>query len=295
MEAYLTSKSRLFREHLASPAQAVVNLDDPAAGAIIAAARESGAEILRCTRDPRAEAEIKLLEANVRMSGTRARAEIRGQAIDLEVPLLGDFNLENLLVACGIASALAIDPQTIAAGVAACPQVPGRMETVGEGREGDPTVIVDYAHTPDAVEKLLGALRPLCEGRLITVFGCGGDRDRSKRPLMAQSVARHSDLALATSDNPRTEDPQSILEDVEKGLGALEACDPADLGQRSGCYAVVEDRRKAIEQAMAIARPGDTVVLAGKGHEDYQIVGREKLPFDDRVEARKALARRSSV
>ena len=295
MDAYLASKSRLFGEHLASPAQAVVNLDDPAAGAIITAARASGAEILRCTRNPEAEAEIKLLEASVRMSGTRARAELRGQAIDLEVPLLGDFNLENLLVACGIATALDIDPGTIAVGVSACPQVPGRMETVGEGRESDPTVIVDYAHTPDAVEKLLAALRPLSEGRLITVFGCGGDRDRSKRPLMAESVARHSDLALATSDNPRTEDPGSILEDVEKGLGSLEACDPSELGQRSGCYAVLEDRRQAIQQAMAIAGPKDTVVLAGKGHEDYQIVGREKLPFDDRDEARKALAQRSAV
>ena len=112
---------------------------------------------------------------------------------------------------------------------------------------------------------------------------------------MAESVARHSDLALATSDNPRTEDPLRILEDVERGLASMQACDPAELGQAGGCYAVLEDRRQAIVQAMAIARPEDTVVLAGKGHEDYQIVGRKKLPFDDRDEARKALAQRSAV
>jgi len=293
MDAYLASKSLLFREHLKATGKAVVNLDDPAAETILKAARETGAGIFRCTRNPEATAEIKLLESEIRLSGTRARVELAGQAVDLELPLLGDFNLENLLVACGIATALEIEPRVIAAGVAACPQVPGRMEVVDDDSKTNPTAIVDYAHTPDAIEKLLHAVRPLCEGRIITVFGCGGDRDRGKRPRMAEAVARGSDLALATSDNPRTEDPGQILEDVERGLAALERKDPADLESEGHGYAVIEDRRSAIERAMRIARPEDTVVIAGKGHEDYQIVGHEKLPFDDRNEARKALDLRS--
>jgi UDP-N-acetylmuramoyl-L-alanyl-D-glutamate--2,6-diaminopimelate ligase len=151
-------------------------------------------------------------------------------------------------------------------------------------------VIVDYAHTPDAVEKLLAAVRPLARGRLITLFGCGGDRDRAKRPLMAEAVARYSDRVVATSDNPRTEDPLQILHDVEVGLAGLERVEPDQLDSRDGCYAVAAERRMAIRCAIEIARPEDTVVLAGKGHEDYQIIGTEKLPFDDREEAARALA-----
>jgi len=293
MDAYLASKCLLFGEHLAEHATAVVNLDDPAANAIMATARKSGAEILRCSRKTQTDAEIKLLDAEVRLSGSRARVDLNGQVIDLDLPLLGDFNLENLLVSCGIALAFGVAPDAVASGVAACTQVPGRMELVSDGAETSPTVIVDYAHTPDAIEKLLQAVRPLCEGRLITVFGCGGDRDRGKRPLMADAVAHNSDLTLATSDNPRTEDPGQILRDVEVGLASLELTDAADLGDRNGCYTIIEDRRSAIERAMKIARREDTVIVAGKGHEDYQIVGREKLPFDDRNEVRKALALRS--
>ena len=291
MDAYLASKALLFREHLADGARAVVNLDDPASDAIIAAARASGADILGCSRRPDTPAAIKLLGADIRLSGTHARIDLNGEIVEIVLPLLGDFNLENLLVACGIGVALEIDPKTVAEGVAACPQVPGRMEVVEDPGSGHPTVIVDYAHTPDAVDKLLQAVRPLCDGRLITVFGCGGDRDRGKRPLMAEAVARNSDLAVATSDNPRTEDPGRILEDVAVGLASLEAQAPEELGGRDGCYAIIQDRRGAIERALAVAGARDTVVLAGKGHEDYQIIGREKLPFDDRDEARKALAR----
>jgi UDP-N-acetylmuramoyl-L-alanyl-D-glutamate--2,6-diaminopimelate ligase len=166
------------------------------------------------------------------------------------------------------------------------------VEVVGADLEGAPTVIVDYAHTPDAVDKLLRAVRPLVEGRLITLFGCGGDRDRSKRPLMAEAVARSSDRVLATSDNPRTEDPEAILRDVETGLQNLRRVEPEELDASQGAYAAVVDRRQAIGHAIAIARPQDTVVLAGKGHEDYQILGHEKFPFDDRIEAVRALRER---
>jgi UDP-N-acetylmuramoyl-L-alanyl-D-glutamate--2,6-diaminopimelate ligase len=170
------------------------------------------------------------------------------------------------------------------------------MERVQGPGANEPTVLVDYAHTPDAVEKLLRAVRPLCHGRLIAVFGCGGDRDRAKRPLMANAVAEHADRAIATSDNPRTEDPVAILGDVEAGLSKLTRVEPRDLLQQDSeqpLYSVLVDRRAAIECAIAGAQPEDTVVLAGKGHEDYQIIGREKLPFDDRREARRALVSRA--
>jgi UDP-N-acetylmuramoyl-L-alanyl-D-glutamate--2,6-diaminopimelate ligase len=197
-----------------------------------------------------------------------------------------------MVVATGIAVALGVEPGAIARGLAACPQVPGRMERVGADLAGAPTVIVDYAHTPDAVEKCLRAVRPLARGRLVALFGCGGDRDRSKRPLMAEAVARHADRVIVTSDNPRSEDPQRILADVERGLGALRRVAPGELDGAECAYTTLVDRRTAIGLAIGIARPEDTVVLAGKGHEDYQIVGRERLPFDDRVEARRALLHR---
>ena len=166
--------------------------------------------------------------------------------------------------------------------------VPGRLEQVDHTR-GDFAVLVDYAHTPDALERAIGVLRPLCRGRLITVFGCGGDRDRTKRPLMGRAVARGADLAVVSSDNPRTEDPLAIVEAILVGvrserLERLERLEGAERG-----YYVEPDRRRAIESAVAAARPGDIVLLAGKGHEDYQILGRTKIHFDDREVAAKAL------
>jgi UDP-N-acetylmuramoyl-L-alanyl-D-glutamate--2,6-diaminopimelate ligase len=202
---------------------------------------------------------------------------------------VGDFNVDNLLVAAGVAAAAGASPEAIAAGAAACPQVPGRVERIRADGADEPTVLVDYAHTPDAVEKVLRTLRPLTAGRLITVFGCGGDRDRGKRPLMAQAAARWSDRIVATSDNPRTEDPAAILADVERGLEAGRRVPPERLATAERGYTVLVDRREAIQLAVAIARPGDTVLIAGKGHEDYQIVGREKFPFSDPDEARRAL------
>jgi UDP-N-acetylmuramoyl-L-alanyl-D-glutamate--2,6-diaminopimelate ligase len=163
------------------------------------------------------------------------------------------------------------------------------MERIEGDGESAPTVLVDYAHTPDAIEKLLETVRDLSSGRLITVFGCGGDRDRSKRPLMAQAVASRTNLAIATSDNPRTEDAEMILHDVEAGLERLHKTAPEEFGHRDLSYTILSNRREAIVRAIEIAQPEDTVVLAGKGHEDYQIIGVEKFPFDDRLEARRAL------
>jgi UDP-N-acetylmuramoyl-L-alanyl-D-glutamate--2,6-diaminopimelate ligase len=286
MDAYREAKLLLMKSHLAEGGAAVVNVDDPSGPAFAAAAHQRGGRAIRVTRDARGDAELRLLAAEVGENGTRARIALPDAEVALDLPLLGDFNLENLLVAVGIGYALGATPAQIAAGVASCRQVPGRIERVGGG--DGPSVIVDYAHTPDAVEKLLATLRPLCRGRLIALFGCGGDRDRTKRPRMAAAVARYADRVVLTSDNPRTEDPEKILDDVERGLAGLARVTPETLDTDKS-YARIADRRAAIAAALAIARSGDTVVLAGKGHEDYQIIGREKLPFSDRAEALRAL------
>ena len=292
MDAYLASKTMLFGRHLRPGGGAVVNADDPAAGAFEAAARAARARLVRVSRSDRS-AEVWLEDAQVRMDGTQARLRLPSGPLEVALPLLGDFNLENLLVSSGIAVALGLPPEAIAAGAAACPQVPGRVERIDSGDEEAPIVLVDYAHTPDAVEKVLRTLRPLTRGRLIAVFGCGGDRDRSKRPLMAEAVARWADCVIGTSDNPRSEDPVAILADVERGLGKLERVEAEALDSAERAYTVIVDRRRAIDLAIGIGRKGDTVVLAGKGHEDYQIIGRERFPFSDCDEARRALRRRA--
>jgi UDP-N-acetylmuramoyl-L-alanyl-D-glutamate--2,6-diaminopimelate ligase len=292
MDAYRGSKIRLFDQYLAADAVAVVNLDDASADEFLKAARRAGARILGVSRRAESGAEIALRGAQVSLAGTRAEVATPLGILDIELPLLGDFNLENMLVACGVAVGCGLAPEAIVAGIAECPQVPGRVELVGADVADAPTVVVDYAHTPDAVEKLLHALRPLAKRQLITVFGCGGDRDRSKRPLMAEAVARFSDRVVATSDNPRTEDPASILRDVEAGLAGLRRVAPEALRASPGGYASVVDRRDAIALAIDIADAADMVVIAGKGHEDYQIIGRTRLPFHDGEEALRALRRK---
>jgi UDP-N-acetylmuramoyl-L-alanyl-D-glutamate--2,6-diaminopimelate ligase len=292
MDSYRESKILLFSRHQPDGAIAVVNLDDPSAGDFISAARRAGSRLVRVSRDATADAEIRLAHTDVSLDGTHATVTTPIGELELDSPLVGDFNIENLLVACCVAVAAGVGRDAIEAGVADCPQVPGRVERIKADIPGAPSVIVDYAHTPDAVLKLLEALRPLCKRRLITVFGCGGDRDRSKRPLMAQAVANLSDRVIATSDNPRTEDPDRILADVCEGLSALHRVEPDALRDASRSYTALLDRREAIELAIEIAGPEDTVVLAGKGHEDYQILGRTKVPFDDREEALRALRQR---
>jgi UDP-N-acetylmuramoyl-L-alanyl-D-glutamate--2,6-diaminopimelate ligase len=292
MEAYREAKLRFFRDHLGPDRHAVVNADDPSAEHFETAARAAGARVLRVARKPGPGVDVALADAEMALTGTRARLALPGGPLAVELPLLGDFNLENLLVAAGCAVALDLGPEAIGRGASRCIQVPGRLERVDPNRADTPTVLVDYAHTPDAVDKLLRTVRPLARGRLVTVFGCGGDRDRSKRAPMAEAVARWSDRAVVTSDNPRTEDPGRILEDVTAGLRGLRRVEPDALDAAEASFTALVDRRAAIELAIGLARPADTVVIAGKGHEDYQIVGRERIPFDDRVEARRALERR---
>jgi UDP-N-acetylmuramoyl-L-alanyl-D-glutamate--2,6-diaminopimelate ligase len=293
MDAYRDAKVALFRERLRPGATAVVNADDPSAPAFEAGARVAGARVLRVGRRAEAGIDVALEAAEVALTGTRVRLRLPSGPLTVELPLLGDFNLENLLVAAGCAVALGLSAETITRGAAGCAQVPGRIERVDPNQPGVPTVLVDYAHTPDAVDKLLRTVRPLARGRLVTVFGCGGDRDRTKRAPMAEAVARWSDRVIVTSDNPRTEDPERILDDVVVGLAGLQPVAPEALDGAERGYARIADRHEAIALAVGLARAEDTVVIAGKGHEDYQIVGRERLPFDDRVEARRALARRT--
>ncbi len=198
-------------------------------------------------------------------------------------PLVGDYNLENLLAAIGCSLHLGMDLDAIVAAVAKFPGVPGRMEQVKINDSQDISVIVDYAHTPDSLDNLLRAARPFIKGQMICVFGCGGDRDRTKRPQMAKIAAELADQVVVTSDNPRTEDPEKILADVVAGI-------PADRAIK-----VIADRAAAIALAIKMAKPGDGVLIAGKGHEDYQIIGTEKIHFDDREQARLALADRSAT
>jgi UDP-N-acetylmuramoyl-L-alanyl-D-glutamate--2,6-diaminopimelate ligase len=188
-----------------------------------------------------------------------------GTTLPVTLPLIGDFNVSNALAAAACAWSLGRAPDEIVARLATLPQVPGRLEIV----HTRPTVLRDYAHTPDALERSIEAVRPFAQGRVIVVFGCGGDRDRGKRPEMGRIAAERADLAIVTSDNPRTEDPERILDDIEAGMG-------------DAPHERIESRRAAIARALELAQPDDLVLLAGKGHETYQIRGTTKLPFDER-------------
>ena len=210
--------------------------------------------------------------------GLAADVAVPGGRLTLRSCLVGSFNLSNVVLAAGMAWALDMPAGAIDEGIAALRGVPGRLEPVATGRGFD--VFVDYAHTPDAIRRALAALRPLCHGRLIAVFGCGGDRDRAKRPLMGEAAGHGADLVVLTSDNPRTEDPMQIMADAEAGIRRA----------RGAGWTSIPDRRQAIRSALEMGRSGDVVLIAGKGHEDYQVVGTERRPFDDREEVLAALA-----
>jgi UDP-N-acetylmuramoyl-L-alanyl-D-glutamate--2,6-diaminopimelate ligase len=277
MESYGEAKALLFGpDHLAGTA--VLNAADPWASRFAARAREAGRKVLTYARGANARADFRTIEERVGLASSFLRIVGPELELELTLPLPGDFQIENALAALAAARALGISSPDARRGLEACPPVPGRLERVGAGT---PIVLVDYAHTPDALDQVLARVRPLVTGKLIAVFGCGGDRDRTKRPKMAAAACAHADHVIATSDNPRTEDPDAILRDVAVGL--------------SGSHEVVRDRREAIARAIASAAANDCVVIAGKGHEDYQIVGREKFPFDDRVEAKRALDRRGAA
>ena len=290
MDAYFAAKKRFFTELLpasrAPSKTAVINLDDP-----------RGLELARACPTPvltygidRPGASILATAPVFGEHGVRARVETPAGPFELTSPLVGGYNLQNLLCAVGIGVGLGIAPQTIGAALATCPGAPGRLERVDNPHGFG--VFVDYAHTPDALLRVLQAVRAQTRGRVLTVFGCGGDRDRTKRPLMGEVAASVADLCVVTSDNPRTEDPQSIVDMILAGItanGAQRLDTTSAARPDASGYLVDVDRRRAIEAALRAARPGDSVVIAGKGHEDYQILGKTKVHFDDREEARAVL------
>ncbi|KMY65655.1 hypothetical protein AAU61_20975 [Desulfocarbo indianensis] len=295
MDAYLAAKLRLFRELLpesraaGKPGTAVVCLDGPYGGAVAGAALEAGLPLWTYGFHP--EARVRGLEPGLSLAGGSCRVVWPGGEFAAHTPLVGRYNLQNLLAACAVGLALGMGPEDIAAGLAACPGVPGRLQRVG-GPQARPAVFVDYAHTDDALSQALGALKPLTKGRLICVFGAGGDRDHGKRPLMGLAVGRGADSALLTSDNPRTEEPAAILAMIEPGLREAGQRRINSLREGAG-YVVQADRAAAIAIAIGEADESDVVLIAGKGHEDYQIIGREKRHFDDREQATAALQTRA--
>jgi len=270
MAHYLAAKSRLL-ELLKPDGTAVVNADDRAWDALTATPRRLR---FSCTSAP---ADVRAEDVRFEQGGSVWRLVTPAGVQPLTLPLIGDFNIINALGAAAAAVAMGLPVGTIATRLSTMPQVPGRLEIVGRR----PTVLRDYAHTPDALERALAALRPFTAGRLIVLFGAGGDRDRGKRPLMAAVAHRLADRVVVTSDNPRTEDPERILDEITAALPP-------------GSYERIEDRRSAIARAIAMADPArDVVLLAGKGHETYQIRGTTKLPFDERLIVSELLSARA--
>lgn len=265
MDRYYAAKARLFTT--GGPRAAVINTDDPYGRRL---ASELDYTPLRFAMHE--EADVVAVDVVADSRGSTFRAVGCGLDLSLQVRLPGLFNVSNALAAASAAVKMGIEAEAIAAGIRNLASVPGRFEPVDEGQGF--LVVVDYAHTPDALANVLRAARGLAEGRVLVVFGCGGDRDRAKRPEMGAAAARLADVAYATSDNPRSEDPEAILAEVEKGLAAA-----------AGDYRVVIDRTEAISRALAGAEPGDVVVIAGKGHETGQTIGTAVLPFDDRLVA----------
>jgi UDP-N-acetylmuramoyl-L-alanyl-D-glutamate--2,6-diaminopimelate ligase len=290
MDAYWQSKKRLFTEHLSKK---------PKSSAVINGSDEKGRELLKKITHPTLSygqnAENDIYPADIRqdLNGIGATVRTPYGGFRFRSPLVGRHNLENILGAIGIGQTLAIDTEAIQAGIEAVRTVPGRLERIPN--RIDRYLFVDYAHTPDALENVLTALRTVTKDRIICIFGCGGDRDRKKRPQMGEIVGKLADLAVITSDNPRTESPSAIIDQIRPGVvrssPRVYTRDDLRQGFKSKGYVVEADRKRAIELGIFTSRPKDTILIAGKGHETYQIIGKETLAFDDRLEAEKAMAR----
>jgi UDP-N-acetylmuramoyl-L-alanyl-D-glutamate--2,6-diaminopimelate ligase len=266
MEAYLASKLRL-STLLRLGGIEVVNLDDQAWQVLPSRGP-------RLTFGLHPAADVRASDVALDAAGSRFRINGRFGSTEVYLPLLGDFNVVNALAAAATALGLGRPLSSVVERMATAPQVPGRMERISDI---PCTVLRDYSHTPDSLERALRTLRPLTSGRLIVVFGCGGDRDRGKRPLMGHIAGELSDVAIATSDNPRTENPDAIIDDIERGMAGMP-------------HLRITDRLAAIHRALNEGRAGDTILLAGKGHETYQVIGTEKIPFDEREIVQRAVS-----
>lgn len=288
---YFAAKEILFRELLEPGRGTAVLFADRDDGRKMAGAVRG--QLLSVSTSEGARADVRVKERALGGAGTRATLETPAGAIEIASPLVGGYNLENIVLATGMALALDVPVDAIAAGVRALAGVPGRLERVAN--DAGVLCLVDYAHKPDALVQALAVLRPLVSGRVIAVVGCGGDRDQSKRPIMGEAAARAADVVLVTSDNPRTEDPAAIIDMILPGVrrgGAVERT-AAQIAAGEKGFLVEIDRRRAIAAAVETARAGDAILIAGKGHEDYQILGTQKIHFDDREEAAAAFAARA--
>ena len=276
MESYFAAKRRLF-DMLPPGAASAVNLDDPRGDSLRKAV---SAPVTYAINRP---ADVTPGPLTLTFAGLEFDARTPKGNVHVKSRLVGRPNVSNILATVAVATALDVPSDAIEHGLANLSGVPGRFELVSSASD-DVTVVIDYAHTDDALKNLLETARPLATRRVITVFGCGGDRDRTKRPLMGAVAARLSDVVVMTSDNPRTEDPARIIEEIKRGV-------PAASDRSAATFAIV-DRKEAIQFAIKKAEPGDLVLLVGKGHERTQTIGSDELPFDEAAIARAALERR---
>lgn len=273
LESYFAAKMRLFEILLPEGYPAVIDADSDVAQRVESLCRSRGLETLTVGR--RGDF-LRLIESRPQALASELLLDHGGRRISLKLPLAGEFQVHNALVAAGLALATGAAPDVVFAAIEALQGVPGRLELVG--RHKDAAIFVDYAHKPDALEKVLATLRPLASGRLIVVFGCGGDRDKGKRPIMGEVAGRLADAVIVTDDNPRSEEPEAIRREILAGIPG-----------KAGDVREIGDRGAAITQAVAALAQGDVLLIAGKGHETGQIVGNKVLPFSDQQSVRAAL------
>ncbi len=281
MEQYAAAKGLLFSrlgndfgQAEGQRSYAVFNADDPASRSL---SRLTSAEVITYGID--AEADVRASEIKITAKGTSFVVHTFKGSVEITMQMVGKFNIYNALAAITAGLIEGISIEQLGRSLESVPGVPGRVEAVDAGQPF--AVIVDYAHTPDGLDNVLRAVKEFAAGRIVCVFGCGGDRDRTKRPLMGKIAARYADYTIVTSDNPRTEEPSGILKDIEKGL--------LEDGIAAERYTLIEDRKQAIQKAVEMASPDDVVLIAGKGHETYQIIGKQTIDFDDRLIAKEAI------
>ena len=296
MENYFQAKKRFFTEVLPQskkvhPQKMIINGDDKWGQIIL-----KDVALPALTYGMEKNDAVKAVSYELSLSGIKANIDLAGETISLQTPLVGKFNIYNILSAAAAAKALQIPKTSIKAGIENLSCVPGRLQRI-DSSSGF-TVLIDYAHKPDALKQVLQNLAEFKKKRIITVFGCGGNRDTGKRPLMGETATFYSDLTIVTSDNPRLEDPLAIIAEIEAGIDRSKvkkiAPDNLRVKDDDRSYTVIPDRRKAIETAINAAQERDIILIAGKGHEDYQILGTSKVPFDDRVVVQQTLKLKES-